>query len=203
MRSIVLCSAKLYFVPMDMITNLKGKFLIALPGMGDPRFEQAVIYVCSHGSDGTMGLIINKAKGKLKMSDLLEQSGIEGNVKVADTPVLSGGPVDIDRGFVLHSPDYSMEDSSVALSGTLSLTVTRDVLEALVSDEAPKKAVLAVGYSGWGEGQIERELVDNAWITTDADEALIFDTDMDSKWERAIRQLGISPESLAHSGGRA
>lgn len=184
-------------------TNLTGKFLIALPAMRDPRFEQAVIYVCSHNADGAMGLIINKTKGPLNLSDLLAQSGIDGDVNVADTPVLSGGPVDINRGFVLHTPDYFSQDASMKLSDTLTLTATKDVLEALVSDQAPERAVLAIGYSGWGEGQIEREIVDNAWITVDADESLIFDPDMDSKWARAIAKLGITPDMLAHTGGRA
>ncbi len=188
---------------MTDTTNLAGKFLIALPGMGDPRFRQAVIYVCSHDRSGAMGLVINKSKGPLTLSDMLEHAEVSGDVKVADTPVLSGGPVDLDRGFVLHSPDYHKEDASLQLSETLSLTGTRDVLEALVSDNSPAKAVMAVGYSGWGEGHIERELQENAWLTVEADEALIFDTDMDSKWERAIGQLGITPDMLAHSGGRA
>lgn len=188
---------------MEETTNLTGKFLIALPGMGDPRFHQAVIYVCSHGADGTMGIMINKSKGPFLLSNMLEQAGIEGDVTVADTPVLSGGPVDLDRGFVLHSPDYIKDDSSLKLSETLMLTATRDVLEALVTDAAPSRAVLAVGYSGWGEGQLESELVQNAWITVDADETLIFDTDMETKWDRAIRQLGITPDMLAHSGGSA
>lgn len=111
--------------------------------------------------------------------------------------------MDIDRGFVLHSADYFRKEVSLKLSETMSLTSTRDILEALVTDKAPERAILAVGYSGWGPGQIEREIVENAWITADADETLIFDTDMDAKWTRAIAQLGITPEMLAHSGGRA
>lgn len=188
---------------MSDTTNLAGKFLIALPGMGDPRFKQAVIYVCSHDRAGAMGLMINKQNGLFTLSDMLEQTDIDGAEVVADNPVLSGGPVDIDRGFVLHSSDYFKDECSVKLSETLNLTATRDVLEALATDDAPAKAVLAVGYSGWGEGQIEQELMQNAWLTVDADEALIFDTDMESKWERAIKKLGISPEMLAHEGGRA
>ena len=188
---------------MTNATNLSGKFLIALPSMEDTRFSQAVVYICSHDENGAMGLIINKTKGPLNLSDLLAQAGIEGDVTVADTPVLSGGPVDINRGFVLHTPDYFSQDASLKLTDTLSLTATKDVLEALVSDKSPEKAILAVGYSGWGEGQIEKEIVENAWITVDADEALIFDSDMDSKWKRAIGKLGITPDMLAHTGGRA
>ena len=144
-----------------------------------------------------------KAGGALSLSDMLYNIGIEGDVQVADTPVLEGGPVDIDRGFVLHSADYFKIDSSLKLSDTLSLTSTKDILEALVENEAPEKAMLAVGYSGWGAGQIERELQDNAWIVADADEALIFDTDLDGKWVKALASLGIRPEMLSHKGGSA
>lgn len=183
--------------------KLKGRLLIATPNMGDPRFRSAVIYVCSHDSSGAMGIIINKSKGALQLSDMLENIGIEGDVQVADTPVLNGGPVDIDRGFVLHSADYFKTETSLKLSDTLNLTSTKDILEALVKDEAPKKAMLAVGYSGWGAGQIERELQDNAWIVADADEAIIFDADLDGKWAKALATLGIKPEMLSHSGGSA
>ena len=194
---------------MKTFDNMKltGRLLIATPEMGDPRFKSAVIYVCSHDSSGAMGIIINKqvvkAGGALQLSDMLSNIGIEGDVRVADTPVLEGGPVDIDRGFVLHSADYFKTETSLKLSNTLSLTSTKDVLEALVKDEAPEKAMLAVGYSGWGAGQIEREVQDNAWIVADADEAIIFDTDLDGKWVKALATLGIRPEMLSHSGGSA
>lgn len=182
--------------------SLKGKILIATPDMRDPRFVKSVIYICAHDTDHAMGLIINKAKGTLVVSDLLEQIGIDGDVRVADTPVLAGGPVDIDRGFVLHSPDY-LSTSSLCLTATLRLTATKDILESFVSDNAPSRAMLAVGYAGWGGGQIERELQDNAWIVTEGTEALIFDTDMESKWTKALAQLGVTPEILSGSGGRA
>jgi len=183
--------------------QLKGRLLIATPEMGDPRFRSAVIYICSHDRSGAMGIIINKSKGRLNISDMLENIGIEGDVQIADTPVLNGGPVDIDRGFVLHSSDYFQSDTSLKLSDTLNLTTTKDILISLVSDYAPEKAMLAVGYSGWGAGQIEREVQDNAWIVADADEALIFDTDLDSKWKKALGSLGIKPEMLSRTGGSA
>jgi len=190
---------------LDM--KLTGRLLIATPQMGDPRFKDAVIYVCSHDRSGAMGIIINKqvikSGGALQLSDMLSNIGIEGDVKVADTPVLQGGPVDIDRGFVLHTSDYFKTDTSLKLSDTLNLTSTKDILEALVNDEAPEKAVLAVGYSGWGAGQIEEELQHNAWIVADAEEALIFDTDLDGKWAKALASLGIRPEMLSRIGGSA
>jgi len=154
-----------------------------------------------------MGIVINKqvikSGGALQLSDMLSNIGIEGDVKVADTPVLQGGPVDIDRGFVLHTSDYFKTDTSLKLSDTLNLTSTKDILEALVNDEAPEKAMLAVGYSGWGAGQIEEELQHNAWIVADADETLIFDTDLDGKWAKALASLGIRPEMLSRIGGSA
>ena len=184
------------------ITRLTGQFLIALPDMADPRFEKAVIYICSHDSSGAMGLIINKSKGPLILSDMLEQIGIEGSVSVADSPVLDGGPVDIDRGFVLHTADYFKPDSSLRLSETLALSSTKDVLESLISEEAPDQAVLAVGYSGWGPGQLESEIQQNAWMIVPASEKMIFDTNLDTKWKRALGQLGITPEMLS-TGGNA
>lgn len=188
---------------MEDITNLAGKILIALAGMGDHRFEKAVIYICSHNEDGAMGLIINKPKGDIIISDLLEQTGIDGTVKVADTPVLDGGPVDIDRGFVLHTADYYKVGTSLRLSETLALTSTRDVLEALTSKDAPDLAILAVGYSGWSGGQLEREIQQNAWMVTDAKESLIFEVDADQKWAKALSLMGISPDMLSHFGGSA
>ena len=183
--------------------KLGGRLLIATPEMGDPRFKNAVIYICSHDRTGAMGIIINKPKDDLYLSDMLGNIGIEGEVRVADTPVLSGGPIDIDRGFVLHSADYFKRETSLKLSDTLNLTSTKDILEALVQKASPSRAMLAIGYSGWGAGQIEREIGDNAWIVTETDEALIFDTDFDGKWSKALGSLGIKPEMLARKGGSA
>lgn len=183
--------------------SYKGRLLLATPDMGDPRFRFAVIYVVSHDRSGAMGIIINKGKSGLLISDLLDQIGIDGIVRVADTPVLNGGPVDIDRGFVLHSADYFKPETSLKISETLSLTSTKDVLEALVSDSAPERAMLAVGYAGWGAGQLEAEIMDNAWLVTYADEDLIFSIDLDGKWATALGEMGIDPSALSHSGGTA
>lgn len=182
---------------------LAGHFLLATPSMQDPRFKKSLIYICSHDRAGAMGLIINQSKSGLYLSDLLDQIGIEGEVKVADTPVLIGGPVDIDRGFVLHSPDYFKEDTSLKLSDTLTLTSTKDILEALVSAEAPSQAMLAVGYSGWGEGQLEKEIGQNTWLVLEAEEHIIFDSNLDMKRDKAYEILGISPEMLSFHGGNA
>lgn len=184
-------------------TSFTGRLLIATPNMGDPRFNRGVIYICSHDDDGAMGIMINKGRGGRMLSDMLINIGIEGDVKVADAPVLLGGPVDIDRGFVLHSADYFKTDTSLKLSDTLHLTSTKDILEALVMEDCPEKAMLAVGYSGWGAGQLEKEIQDNCWIVAEGDEALIFDADLDGKWTKALASLGIKPEMLSQTGGSA
>lgn len=150
-----------------------------------------------------MGIIINKGKTELVISDLLEQVGISGEVRVANTPVLDGGPVDIDRGFVLHSADYFKPESSLIISDTLSLTSTKDVLESLVSDDHPKYAILAVGYAGWGPGQLEKEIAENSWLVTEATDSLIFSDDLSNKWALALNDMGIDPSCLSQSGGEA
>jgi putative transcriptional regulator len=183
--------------------SFRNSFLIATPNMRDPRFRFAVIYLTSHDSSGAMGLIINKGKSGLYISDMLDQIGIDGEVRVADTSVLDGGPVDIDRGFVLHSSDYFRPDSSLKISNTLSLTSTKHVLESLVSDDHPKSALLAVGYAGWGAGQLEREIAENSWLLADANDDLVFSQDLEGKWAHALGSMGISPSSLSQSGGRA
>ncbi len=181
-----------------------GKLLLATPEMSDPRFSFAVIYIVSHDRNGAMGIAINKKKSGLHISDLLSQIGIEGDVQVADAPVLNGGPVDIDRGFVLHSADYFIPDTSMKISDTLSLTTTKDVLEALVSaDDAPKRAMLAVGYAGWGAGQLENEIMNNAWLLLEGDEDLIFSEELENKWTMALNDIGIDPSALSYRGGQA
>ncbi|GLQ20950.1 YqgE/AlgH family protein [Algimonas porphyrae] len=184
-------------------TSYSGHYLIATPAMGDPRFRQTVIFLCAHDASGAMGLIINRGKQDLVISDLLDHVGVSGDVRVADAPVLDGGPVDIDRGFVLHSADWFREDSSMKVSDTLSLTSTKDVLEALVTESAPEKAMLAVGYAGWGPGQLEAEIADNAWLVVGGDETLVFADDLDGKWAQALARMGISPEQLSAFGGSA
>lgn len=183
--------------------SFRNSFLIATPDMGDPRFSFAVIYIVSHDISGAMGIIVNKEQPGLQISDLLDQIGISGDVKVADTAVLNGGPVDIDRGFVLHSSDYFKPDSSLKCSDTLSLTSTKDVLESLVAANHPKSALLAIGYAGWSPGQLEDEIADNFWLVSDSDDELIFSPDLEGKWAAALHDMGIDPSTLSQSGGRA
>lgn len=183
--------------------SYSGQILLATPNMSDPRFSRAVIFICGHDENGAMGLMINKPKAGLHISDLLDRVGISGQVRVTDSRVLSGGPVEIDRGFVLHSGDYYKENSSLKISDTLSLTSTKDILEALVTDQAPKYAMLAVGYAGWDSGQLEKELAQNAWLIMHADDGLVFSEDLDGKWHQALNVMGIDPAALASKGGRA
>jgi putative transcriptional regulator len=187
----------------ERYASYKGHYLIATPGMGDPRFKGAVIYLCGHDASGAMGIVVNRSKMGLTVSDLLDHVGVEGEVKVADTAVLEGGPVDIDRGFVLHSPDWFREDATLKVTEAVGLTTTKDVLDALVSDTAPQRAVLAVGYAGWGPGQLETEIMNNAWLVCGGDEALVFDAALDRKWADALARIGISPEQLSAFGGSA
>jgi len=188
----------------DLTTkSFQNSFLIATPDMGDPRFQFAVIYIVSHDRSGAMGIIINKDKSGLLISDLLDQVGIEGDVRVADTAVLTGGPVDIDRGFVLHSSDYFKAGTSLKISDTMSLTSTKDILESLVAENHPENAMLAVGYAGWGPGQLENEISQNSWLVTDANDDLIFSSDLSGKWATVLTDMGIEPSSLSQSGGRA
>jgi len=183
-------------------TKLGGRFLVSMPGMEDPRFDRAVIYMCSHDENGAMGVIINKTKGPF-LSDMLEQTGIKASVAIADSPVLDGGPVDINRGFVLHTADYYFPETCMRLSETLALSSDQDALISLTTDQAPDQAVLIVGYSGWAAGQLEHEIARNVWMVVDAPESLIFDKDMKTKWSRALGILGITPDMLSGAGGRA
>lgn len=180
-----------------------GKFLIAGPSMGDRRFRGTLIYLCVHDEEQAMGIIINKPKSDLSLSTMLPHLGIKGEVTHEDNQVLHGGPVEIERGFVLHSRDYFNIDTSLPLSDTLALSTSKDILTALVSGHAPKQAVLALGYTGWHGGQLEDEIKNNGWLIADADEGMIFNGDPRQKWKKALAKLGISPELLSAQAGNA
>lgn len=171
--------------------------------MGDPRFTQTVIFLCAHDAAGAMGLVINRPKSNLVISDLLDHVGVDGDVRVANTAVLEGGPVEMDRGFVLHSADWFRDDNSLKISDSLGLTTTKDALEALVSDTPPDRAMLAIGYAGWGPGQLEDEIASNAWLIAGGDDTLVFAGDMDAKWTQALARIGVDPAQLSAFGGTA
>ena len=187
---------------------LDDQFLIAMPGMKDERFARAVIYVCAHSEEGAMGLIINQPQ-QLLFPDLLVQLGIVDEAqairlppKARDLVVRHGGPVDRSRGFVLHSDDYMVE-SSMPVSEEVCLTATVDILRAISDGGGPRHALMALGYSGWGAGQLEHEIADNGWLTCPADKDLLFDPDIERKYDRALASIGINPAHLSVDAGHA
>ncbi|MEZ5937124.1 MAG: YqgE/AlgH family protein [Hyphomonadaceae bacterium] len=183
--------------------SLAGRLLIASPAIEDPRFKQAVILLCAHNEDHAMGIILNKAETDITLPELLDQLGVDGNGAPGGQHVLAGGPVGRDRGFVLHTDDYDCAGSTLSVCDGVCLTATRDVLHAIVSGTPPERFSLALGYSGWGAGQLEMELAENVWLVGDPDAALVFDHSFATKWSRALARIGVSPERLQTGGGRA
>jgi len=180
-----------------------GQLLIAMPGISDPRFERAVILVCAHDDEHAMGLALNRPVEGLSVPDLLERLDIKSEIKAPPDLVLMGGPVERERGFVLHTADYHSEHS-IDVGQDFTLTATRDILEAMAQASGhPRRALLALGYAGWGAGQLENEIKENVWLTCDADETLIFGGDHAAKWARALAKLGVNAERLSSTAGRA
>ena len=201
---------------MDLVRQKKSaargfldhQFLIAMPGMKDDRFARAVIYVCAHSDEGAMGLIINQVQ-QMQLPDLLVQLGIMDEQeairlprKTRDFVVRNGGPVDRSRGFVLHSGDYTVE-SSLPESEDICLTATVDILRAISAGRGPRHALMALGYSGWGAGQLETEIAENGWLTCPATPDLLFDADIDRKYDRILASIGIDLAHLSHTAGHA
>ncbi len=186
---------------------LAGQLLIASPAMMDKRFHNTVIYMCVHDAEQAMGIIINRPKPDLKLSSMLPHLNVKGSVTYEDTQVLYGGPVETERGFVLHSRDFTDPKNSLPLSDTLALTTSKSVLSALTKAHAPKRAVLALGYAGWQSGQLEAEIMRNSWlvapITSEADEDIIFTGEPRHKWKQALAEIGITPEFLSAAAGSA
>ncbi|RAK56762.1 YqgE/AlgH family protein [Phenylobacterium deserti] len=181
---------------------LSGQLLIAMPGIGDPRFERALILICAHDHQHAMGLALNRPVEGLTVPDLLERLEITSEAEAPEDLVLLGGPVERERGFVLHTADYASEHS-IEVTDALTLTATRDVLEAMGGSGPPRRSILALGYSGWGAGQLELEIRENVWLTCEADESLIFGSDHEQKWTRALAKLGIDPHRLSSAAGHA
>ena len=183
---------------------LGGKLLIAMPGIDDPRFERAVLVMFAHSAEHALGITVNRPLEGLTTPDLLGKLGVTPNHAMADSPVLAGGPVERERGFVLHTDDYKASESTVPVSEGVSLTVTREVLEAMGDrDRHPRRSILALGHASWSPGQLEREIRDSVWLIADPDEAIIFDGDHDTKWRRALASIGVRPDQLSTQAGRA
>lgn len=192
------------FLEEDLETDryMTGRFLIAMPSMMDDRFQRTVIYMCAHGPDGAMGLVINKPLDSITFPDLLEQLEIPVPPAGEGIDVLFGGPVETGRGFVLHSPDY-MHDATLVVDDDVALTATVDVLKAMANGSGPKQRLLALGYAGWESGQLDDEIKANGWLSVDADPKLLFDVDVDAKWAQAMAKIGIDPSMLSDEAGHA
>lgn len=184
-------------------TDLTGKLLIAMPGMGDPRFAHSVVYLCAHSDEGAMGLIINKPTGDVSLNMLLDQLSIEPTADVSGQQVHYGGPVEMGRGFVLHSPEYESVVSTLEVDSDIHMTATLDVLEDIAQGRGPRDRLMMLGYAGWGPGQLEAELTENGWLVCDATPDLVFHTQDSGKWQAALATLGVSAVALSSEGGRA
>ncbi|MGC6527424.1 MAG: YqgE/AlgH family protein [Paracoccaceae bacterium] len=184
------------------LSQLKGKFLIAMPGMGDPRFEHSVVYMCDHSNAGSMGLIINKPVERGSFDELCSQLSIDNDVG-RDVPVLFGGPVETARGFVIHSRDFVSANSTQELGETLSLTSTRDIIEAMAGSKIPLEAGIFMGYAGWSSGQLEEEISANGWLVGELGEGIVLETNNTDKWAKALNEMGIDASFLSGSFGHA
>jgi putative transcriptional regulator len=177
-----------------------------MPGMGDSRFHKAVIFMCAHDENGAMGLVINHVMPGVDLAQLLAQLNIEvdgaAEERSAQVPVMSGGPVESARGFVLHGNDFSQGDT-IRIDNHLSVTGTIDALKAIAGGEGPRRMLFILGYSGWGAGQLDREIQDNAWLVADADPEIVLSLKPEDKWDRAVARLGVDPAMLSGAAGRA
>jgi putative transcriptional regulator len=191
--------------------SLRGQFLVAMPGMGDERFRETVIYVVGHGEEGAMGLVVNQPVDDMRFADILDELGIAGksdeNIRlpssVRDREVLRGGPVQKGRGFVLHSPDYFREENTYEVSDDICLTATLDILKSMAFKQQPADAVFALGYCGWAPGQLENELALNGWLTVPFSRNLLFGTALSERYDIALAQLGITRATLSGAAGHA
>lgn len=185
--------------------NLTGKILIAMPGMSDPRFDRSVVLVCAHSDEGAMGLVLNRPLPEIGFDDLLEQLGIEADDDARRIEVRFGGPVEPGRGFVLHKVAEHGDDPEgrMRIGQSLAMTTTRDILVEMAQGQGPDPAVLALGYAGWGPGQLETEMLANGWLTGEGADELIFDASHGDKWQRALRAQGIDPSLLSAAAGHA
>ena len=183
--------------------SLTGQLLVAMPQMQDPRFARSVVYMCAHSEEGgAMGLVINKTIDALTIDELYAHLKIDAVRPNRPLPVHFGGPVDPGRGFVLHSPDYR-DEGTLSLGDDFAMTATLDILRAIGKGQGPRQSLLALGYAGWGPGQLDAEIQANGWLSVEADADLVFDEAQDGKWQRALAKLGVSPSMLSTEAGRA
>jgi len=181
---------------------LVGHLLVAMPGMADPRFAKTVIYVCAHSEEGAMGLVINQAMDEISMPELLNQLEIPATPSTENIKIQLGGPVEQGRGFVLHSPEY-VHESTLVVDSHVALTGTLDILKDIAHGAGPKRTLLVLGYAGWGPGQLDSEILQNGWLSVEADPEIVFANDLDAKWKGAINKLGIDLSLLSETAGHA
>ena len=182
-------------------SSLRNHFLIAMPGLEDPQFSQSITYICDHNSEGAMGVMINRPMD-IVLQDVFEQLNIDYKKVNSATPILSGGPVSTQRGFILHPSGRSWQ-STLQISPDISLTASKDIISALAEGDGPEKAQIALGYSGWGAGQLETEIKENSWLTVPADAAILFDTPLEQRWSAAAKVLGIDLHLVSTQLGNA
>ena len=187
----------------DDASDLSGRLLVAMPAMGDARFIQSVVLVCAHSEQGAMGLIVNKPAPEIDVTDLLKQLEIEVTPEARPICVHFGGPVECGRGFVLHSTDYAANASTLQIDDAFGMTATLDILQDLARGHGPGSAILALGYAGWGPGQLEEEIKQNGWLICDASCEIVFGAADDAKWQAALKSLGVDALLLSSEGGRA
>lgn len=190
-------------IPGSGAENLTGRMLIAMPGMGDPRFEKSVVLMCDHSDEGAMGLIVNKPNPEIDLPALLDQLSIEIKQDLRDEMAYYGGPVELGRGFVLHSPDYASAVATLEVREDIHMTGTLDVLEDIGRGQGPHRWLLMLGYAGWGAGQLEGEIAHNGWLVCDASARLVFDLPDVAKWQAALESIGVAALALSSEGGRA
>ena len=181
---------------------LTGQMLVAMPQMQDTRFARSVIYMCAHTAEGAMGLVVNKLMDNVSFPELLEQLSLDEEPAGGEIRVHFGGPVETGRGFVLHSADY-VQDSTLVIDDDRALTATVDVLKAIAGTAGPRRSLLALGYAGWGPGQLDDEIHRNGWLSVPADDSLIFGNEIDDRWEAAMAKLGININMLSGDAGHA
>ena len=183
---------------------LSGKLIIAMPTMSDPRFKRSVVCICAHNEDGAIGIIINKIIESLSFSKIIKQLKLKKNMTKSDYKdhIYFGGPVETERGFILHSADYSSENST-SINSEISMTASTEILQALIDGNGPNKSIVALGYAGWGPGQLDTEIQSNAWLSVESDLELIFSAKTAEKWDMALEKIGVNPALLSTEAGRA
>jgi putative transcriptional regulator len=189
---------------------LDGQMLVAMPAMSDERFSRSLIYICAHSSEGAMGIVVNHPAPNINFSDLLVKLNVIPSADVIQLPgragvvkVMRGGPVETERGFVLHSADFFIDNSTLPIDDGICLTATIDILKAIARGDGPVSAILALGYAGWAPGQLENEIQGNGWLHCTADSELIFGTDVDAKYDKAMKKIGIDLGMLSSEAGHA